>query len=732
MSKTVNIESKTLLAKLLATEDIRVEHQAVHTAMFNTESRTLTLPMWKDMDNHLYDMLVGHEVGHALFTERDVVGAIKTIDPDNEFGQEVVMDYLNVVEDARIERLMQVKFPGLRRDFRKAYNDLVKRDFFGIAGKEVSEMGFIDRINLYFKVGSIMDVPFDTDEQTFVDQIAECETFEDVMNTVWDLLDYASQKKKQQEEQQQVAAESGDGPKQPGQTSGDGGESGDSDNESDTNMASDGDGDTNEQEGQSGACDGASVKSTGGCSLERSETQQAFDKSMQEITAEAREDCPVRYVTMPEVDLKHVVITTSELLKIFRNNDANRSVKGPLYTDFAVFQKEASKIVGNMVKRFEMKKAADEHKRTMTSDSGILDTVKMINYKWSDDIFLKSTEVADGKSHGLVMVVDWSGSMAPMIHDTVKQLMILVMFCKQVGIPYDVYAFTSHWRSNNPNIATIDEKMKRIIPNPKVGDVLAGNEATMVNIMSSEVKKSDWVELMTYMFSHSRGLDYDSRTHYDVVPREFELGGTPLEDAIFLTRDILKMFKKRHGVQIVNAVFLTDGAGAGGPIRSGMVYNGASWEYDSGWKGNCNVIRTSTGELVGPTDGSHIGWQHNYTEYMLQWLKVETGVGAVGIFITPSKRNVEYAISDKYKNTNSLTKAMETFKQNDAIAFGEYNGYSQYIMMMVSNKKIKGLEDVESGAKPMVVANAMIREAKKTKGMTRIMDSFVDTIAVEG
>ncbi|MGA0867149.1 MAG: hypothetical protein ACO3QV_07530, partial [Candidatus Nanopelagicaceae bacterium] len=141
---------------------------------------------------------------------------------------------------------------------------------------------------------------------------------------------------------------------------------------------------------------------------------------------------------------------------------------------------------------------------------------------------------------------------------------------------------------------------------------------------------------------------------------------------------------------------------------------------------------TSTGELVGPTDGSHTSWNHDYTKYMLQWLKVETGVGAVGIFITPSKRNVEHAISDKYKNTNSLTKALETFKQNDAIAFGEYNGYSQYIMMMVSNKKIKGLEDVESGAKPMVVANAMIREAKKTKGMTRIMDSFVDTIAVEG
>ena len=65
---TVNIEIKGNLARLLATEDLMVEHKNVETASFNVESRILTLPQWKTASEFVYDMLVSHEVGHALFT----------------------------------------------------------------------------------------------------------------------------------------------------------------------------------------------------------------------------------------------------------------------------------------------------------------------------------------------------------------------------------------------------------------------------------------------------------------------------------------------------------------------------------------------------------------------------------------------------------------------------------------------------------------------------------------
>ena len=67
----VQHEIKSQLAKLLATEDLVVEHKQVETASFNVETRVLVLPLWEKASNSIYDMLVGHEVGHALFTPND-------------------------------------------------------------------------------------------------------------------------------------------------------------------------------------------------------------------------------------------------------------------------------------------------------------------------------------------------------------------------------------------------------------------------------------------------------------------------------------------------------------------------------------------------------------------------------------------------------------------------------------------------------------------------------------
>ena len=89
----VNYEIKSQLAKLLATEDIIVENKNVETAQFDVHNRVLTLPRWSFASNVVYDLLVGHEVGHALFT------------PDEEWYEtcNVPQSIVNVVEDARIE-----------------------------------------------------------------------------------------------------------------------------------------------------------------------------------------------------------------------------------------------------------------------------------------------------------------------------------------------------------------------------------------------------------------------------------------------------------------------------------------------------------------------------------------------------------------------------------------------------------------------------------------------------
>ena len=109
----VQQEIKSQLAKLLATEDIVVEHKQVPTAQFNVHTRVLILPLWERISHTAYDMLVGHEVGHALFTPEGVdktKAAIKHIDASAPEGR--VMNYLNVAEDVRIEKAIKDKFPG--------------------------------------------------------------------------------------------------------------------------------------------------------------------------------------------------------------------------------------------------------------------------------------------------------------------------------------------------------------------------------------------------------------------------------------------------------------------------------------------------------------------------------------------------------------------------------------------------------------------------------------------
>ena len=105
---------------------------------------------------------------------------------------------------------------------------------------------------------------------------------------------------------------------------------------------------------------------------------------------------------------------------------------------FRKFKKEAQKEVSYLVKEFECKKAASAYARATTSRTGVLDTAHLHTYKYNEDLFKKISVIPDGKNHGLVFILDWSGSMQYVLQDTLKQLYNLIWFCKKVQIPFDV------------------------------------------------------------------------------------------------------------------------------------------------------------------------------------------------------------------------------------------------------------------------------------------------------
>ena len=121
-----------------------VEHKQTPTAYFDVDRRVLTLPNWDKASDIVYDMLVGHEVGHALFTPNK----------DWRYDVDCPKDFVNVIEDARIEKLMKRKYPGLKKSFAGGYKELNDRDFFDTHGEDLGSYSLIDRINLHFKIGA--------------------------------------------------------------------------------------------------------------------------------------------------------------------------------------------------------------------------------------------------------------------------------------------------------------------------------------------------------------------------------------------------------------------------------------------------------------------------------------------------------------------------------------------------------------------------------------------------
>ena len=178
-------EIKSQLAKLLATEDLVVEHKQVETACFNVHTRVLTLPNWDRASNVVYDLLVGHEVGHALFT------------PDLDWikDRKIPPQFVNVVEDVRIEKLMKKKYPGLPKTFYRGYKELHEKDFFAIEDDDVTTYNLADRINLHYKVGSFLPVVFTEEEKKIVNMVDTTDTFEDVLDAAEALYAYCKEEK---------------------------------------------------------------------------------------------------------------------------------------------------------------------------------------------------------------------------------------------------------------------------------------------------------------------------------------------------------------------------------------------------------------------------------------------------------------------------------------------------------------------------------------------------------
>ena len=529
-------EVKGTLAKLLATENLTVEHRTVSTACFDVEKRLLILPIWKTATNTIYDLLVGHEVGHALYTpNEDYTGASKA--------------FVNVIEDARIERRMKQTYPGLRKSFFEGYRELWDMDFFGVKSEDISKLSLIDRINLYFKGNA--SIPFADDEQIWVKRTLETKTFKDVVTLAKEM--YAYCESKQENKEQMMMPSSKDG-----QAQADRQEEVSGGDESEEYM-------THEEmleeayrrENEDGDSDLDTPSYLGGGDID--ETKSITDAALQEALETLVDDNAKDwvYINIPTIDsTKYIVpfnVIQNDLNDHFNKEDDGSDahqfyIKNLQYaTDhFIKFKKTTQKTVAYLCKQFEMKKCADEYRRCGISNTGVLDTNKLFKYKLTEDIFKKTTSVPEGKNHGLIMHLDWSGSMQNQLLDTLKQTYNLIWFCQKTGIPFRVYAFQSGYGYSNLDKKIIDQGD---------GDLAIAHDFRLFELFSSRQNKNSLEKSMRLVYTQ-----VFSMTNYRIEScGTYGLGGTPLAEAIYCTRDIVARMKSVENVTKVNVICLTDG-----------------------------------------------------------------------------------------------------------------------------------------------------------------------------
>ena len=707
MSKATNIQSKSILARLLADEDLSVRHDmAAPTAAFDLQTRTLILPTWENMSASLYDMLVGHEVAHALYTPSDRWQKdIQSIATDYGLPYGTVQQYVNIVEDARIERAIKAKFPGLRRDFLSAYVDLMGRDLFDLKGRSIADLPLIDRINLEFKVGLHAGerIPFSADEQVWVDRVSKAGSWEDVLDIVADMLREIIDNGENTESDSSSDTESSDGGEQNTQPQGGEGGEGESDEDSGQGSGSAAD------EGEEPAADSSSDSDSDG-GEDEAQSQTASQSVPESITDDAfgkvvdhlRVDNPSSYthddMDLPEIDMNAVLIDWQQIHRELNKAWLGDANKGRCDVRAREFIAHSKPVVNVLVKAFEMRKSADAARRVQIHKSGVLDTVKMMNYKWSEDIFRRTSTVRDGKNHGLVMFLDWSGSMADSLIETIEQLIQLSMFCRKVNIPFEVYAFSSM-------APALFGKGSSSYKNTNDNHNHYSN-FTLLNFLSSKMNRQQFDAALLNVYALAMANDYDSDIRL-YGSGNFGLGSTPLNEALLAAMTIVPEFQKANRIQVVNTVFLTDGAGNGWLIpRQGTVR----------FPGDRLPIRV---------DG------RSATRLFADVLRERTGSNIVNFFLANwQPARFERMAWSYFRDDKKIAAAAETWrKDNYAIGDRDDDGWDeQYLIRTrrVENTDISLIDDKASSTKKK---NAFLKSLGAKMTSRVVLNRFIDMIA---
>jgi hypothetical protein len=724
----MDIKASDLSARLLATENLSVQRAPTRTASFDVKNRVLTLPLWKDMTPEIEDMLVGHEVGHALYTTDEYFVPIQ-INPK-------IMTYLNVLEDVRIEKLIKRKYPGLRKRMNEGYKQLNDRDFFGVKQvQNLNDLLLIDKINLYFKAGFSCGVEFNPEEKQFANRAERTETIDEIITLADEIWAYSKQQleEKKKKALENITPEDLEDLEEELKADEFDDDDIDFDNFEETDEEQDQELKPAKQKSSSEEKNEEQESPSAGDQELESKTEKAFADKLEDLADESTEylyhEFDKDFFKDPVVDFKTILNETRPVWVSSENTEEDRKYAAQRTAEYEKFKTETTSAVNYLVKEFEMRKSAALYKRAAISKSGTLDMKRIWSYKLQDDLFKRVTVLPQGKNHGMLFLLDWSGSMDGVMEDTLKQVINLAMFCNRIQIPYRVLAFTSQY-----NDRRYPAESERIKHREFIDAKNARNEGK--SILTNASTNFNLLELFSSKMTTSEFHSMAKR----VIDRRFQwndgysTGGTPLNEALIWMYLNIDKYIKQNSIEKLTLITLTDGEG-GSLYSSSGDFSDQRYAYDSNGQPKKLKQKHFIRDEVTQKTYQLSRYSGPQTNTYLRMIKDRHNINIVGFYIVRNaRRDLHSALNANLPDFKGHTETqIESWRRdfrNQGFASIKNTGRDDlFLIPQTATKIVEGELDVKADANAKVIARDFSKFLNVKKTSRVLLNQFVGYVA---
>jgi hypothetical protein len=475
------------------------------------------------------------------------------------------------------------------------------------------------------------------------------------------------------------------------------------------------------------------------------------------------------YVTLPKANYSNIITPAKRVQELLSEYYNQRIEDGGLSEEKVKeyvneFKSKNERYISLLAKEFEMRKAAKSFSKTKISDTGDIDVNKLSSYKFDDNIFRKVMIVPKGKSHGLILLLDRSGSMSENMAGSIEQILILSMFCRKVNIPFIVYGFGDCTTSNMIDSGLSPEdyhKKPKESFNVKLNDLYL-RDVFLREYINSKMSNAEYSKALRNMILLKKSYEVRNGRYYANYigqPESENLSNTPMNQAIVALAGVMKAFRKQNNLDMSSLVIVHDGDADNCSAYKTM---DTRRNYITNVEEEVEVARgfnlRSTNVII--TDRQH-KYQRQLVDKpestnsdilsngILDWFRATTESKIFGFFLLSNNRggSVKNAINNRYvfpdgSDLNQLQRTDFAKKHNEQVRLvkefrsekfliSHRPGYDAFYLVAGGSDLVTETEEIEVEGKVTTnkLKNAFMKFNKK-KAINRVLVSkFIQGIA---